>query len=66
MCELLLTEMISLINSDVEKRTLPAVCAALDGIRARRPLLKAPSSKVDQAVSSAVAHALAAAKAAKK
>lgn len=66
MAELLLSQMIELVNMDPEKRTLPAVCAALDAIRARRPLLKAPSSRVDQAANTIVAQAAALSKGVKR
>ena len=66
MAELLLTQMVELVNTEPEKRTLPAVCAALDAIRSRRPLLKGSSSKVDQAAHAIVTQAAALSKGAKR
>lgn len=66
MCEMLLNQMIELIDEEPERRTLPAVCAALDAIRARRPLLKSPNSKVDQAANAIVTQAAALAKGVKR
>ena len=66
MAELLLTQMIELVNAKPEERTLPAVCAALDAIRARRPLLKSPNSTVDQAANAILKQAAAAVKGAKR
>ena len=66
MAELLLTQMVALVNTKPEERTLPAVCVALDALRARRPLLASPSSKVDQAANAIVTQAAALAKGAKR